>query len=308
MSKNLQKTLTQKINIEGIGLHSGKLVNLKILPAEEDHGIKFKRTDISENNIIEAKFENVTDPVLCTKIKNLKGVTISTVEHLMAAFFGEGIDNVLVEINGPEVPIMDGSSNDFVEAIRKVGTKELKSPRKFINVLKKVEIKDGTKFISIEPLKNDLIVDFEIVYENPLIRTRRKTFQLSDGDLSEIYASRTFCLYEDIDFIKSQGLAQGGSLDNAIVVKGNEILNENGLRNRHEFVYHKILDCLGDLMLSGHRLFGHVKTSRGGHALTNKLLVKFFSDSSNWSIEKESLIDTNNKTSIDTKNPQSISV
>ena len=283
-------------------------VNLKILPAEEDHGIKFKRTDISENNIIEAKFENVTDPVLCTKIKNLKGVTISTVEHLMAAFFGEGIDNVLVEINGPEVPIMDGSSNDFVEAIRKVGTKELKSPRKFINVLKKVEIKDGTKFISIEPLKNDLIVDFEIVYENPLIRTRRKTFKLSDGDLSEIYASRTFCLYEDIDFIKSQGLAQGGSLDNAIVVKGNEILNENGLRNRHEFVYHKILDCLGDLMLSGHRLFGHVKTSRGGHALTNKLLIKFFSDSSNWSIEKESLIDTNNKTSIDTKNPQSISV
>ena len=281
---------------------------MKILPAEEDHGIKFKRTDISENNIIEAKFENVTDPVLCTKIKNLKGVTISTVEHLMAAFFGEGIDNVLVEINGPEVPIMDGSSNDFVEAIRKVGTKELKSPRKFINVLKKVEIKDGTKFISIEPLKNDLIVDFEIVYENPLIRTRRKTFKLSDGDLSEIYASRTFCLYEDIDFIKSQGLAQGGSLDNAIVVKGNEILNENGLRNRHEFVYHKILDCLGDLMLSGHRLFGHVKTSRGGHALTNKLLIKFFSDSSNWSIEKESLIDTNNKTSIDTKNPQSISV
>ena len=163
---------------------------------------------------------------------------------------------------------MDGSSNDFVEAIRKVGTKELKSPRKFINVLKKVEIKDGTKFISIEPLKNDLIVDFEIVYENPLIRTRRKTFQLSDGDLSEIYASRTFCLYEDIDFIKSQGLAQGGSLDNAIVVKGNKILNENGLRNRHEFVYHKILDCLGDLMLSGHRLFGHVKTSRGGHAFT----------------------------------------
>ena len=203
---------------------------------------------------------------------------------------------------------MDGSSNDFVEAIRKVGTKELKSPRKFINVLKKVEIKDGTKFISIEPLKNDLIVDFEIVYENPLIRTRRKTFKLSDGDLSEIYASRTFCLYEDIDFIKSQGLAQGGSLDNAIVVKGNEILNENGLRNRHEFVYHKILDCLGDLMLSGHRLFGHVKTSRGGHALTNKLLIKFFSDSSNWSIEKESLIDTNNKTSIDTKNPQSVSV
>ena len=127
-------------------------------------------------------------------------------------------------------------------------------------------------------------------------------------EICQKYMPQEHFVFEDIDFIKSQGLAQGGSLDNAIVVKGNEILNENGLRNRHEFVYHKILDCLGDLMLSGHRLFGHVKTSRGGHALTNKLLIKFFSDSSNWSIEKESLIDTNNKTSIDTKNPQSISV
>ena len=308
MSQNYQKTINDTIKLSGVGLHNGLNVNLIVKPAKENFGIKFCRTDVENENLIEANYKNVVEPVLCTKIKNKNGTTVSTVEHLMAAFFGEGIDNVLVEINGPEVPIMDGSSNDFVEAIRKVGTKKLKSPRKFINVLKKVEIIDGTKFISIEPLKNDLIVDFEIVYENPLIRTRRRTFKLSDGDLSEIYASRTFCLYEDIDFIKSQGLAQGGSLDNAIVVKGNEILNENGLRNRHEFVYHKILDCLGDLMLSGHRLFGHVKTSRGGHALTNKLLIKFFSDSSNWSIEKESFIDTNNKTSIDTKNPQSISV
>ena len=153
--------------------------------------------------------------------------------------------------------------------------------------MKKVEIQEGSKYISIEPLENDLIVDFEIVYDNPLIRTRRKEFKLSDGDLTHIYNSRTFCLYEDIDFIKSQGLAKGGSLENAIVVRGNEILNDDGLRNRHEFVYHKILDCLGDLMLSGHRMFGHVKTSQGGHALTNKFLVKFFSDKSNWSLENE---------------------
>ena len=200
----------------------------------------------------------------------------------MAALFGEGIDNALIEIDSSEVPILDGSANEFVEEIRKVGIKSQNVPRKFIKVLNKVEVKDGEKFISIEPLDNDLIVDFEIVYDNPLIRTRRQEFKLSDTDLTNIYSSRTFCLYEDIDFIKSRGLAKGGSLENAIVVKGNEILNEDGLRNRHEFVNHKILDCLGDLMLSGYRISGHIKTSQGGHALTNKLLVKFFSDSSNW--------------------------
>ena len=242
-----------------------------------------------------ANYQNVVEPVLCTKIKNDKGTTVSTVEHLMAAFFGEGIDNALVEIDSSEVPILDGSASEFVDAIRSVGLKEQKELRKFIKVLKKVEVKEGSKYISIEPLDNDLIVDFEIVYSNPLIRTRRKEFKLSDGDLTNIYNSRTFCLYEDIDFIKSQGLAKGGSLENAIVVKGNEILNDNGLRNRHEFVYHKILDCLGDLMLSGYRIFGHVKTSQGGHALTNKLLLKLFSEKSNWSLESANSVKKNNQ-------------
>ena len=212
----------------------------------------------------------------------------------MAAFFGEGIDNVLVEVNASEIPILDGSASEFVEAIRSVGVKEQRIERQFIQVEKKVEIKEGEKFISIEPADNDLIIDFEIIYKNPLIRTRRKEFKLSDGDLTSIYNSRTFCLYEDIDFIKSQGLAKGGSLENAIVVKNNEILNDDGLRNRHEFIYHKILDCLGDLMLSGYRIFGHVKTSQGGHALTNKLLLKFFSDKSNWSLESGNLANKDN--------------
>ena len=232
---------------------------------------------------------------MCTKIANKKGISVSTVEHLMAAFFGEGIDNALVEIDSSEVPILDGSASEFVDAIRSVGLKEQKELRKFIKVLQKVEVKEGSKYISIEPLDNDLIVDFEIVYSNPLIRTRRKEFKLSDGDLTNIYNSRTFCLYEDIDFIKSQGLAKGGSLENAIVVKGNEILNDDGLRNRHEFVYHKILDCLGDLMLSGYRIFGHVKTSQGGHALTNKLLLKLFSEKSNWSLESPNSVEKNNQ-------------
>jgi len=182
-------------------------------------------------------------------------------------------------------PIMDGSAFDFVEAIRSVGIQEQNYSKKFIKVLKKVEVRDGLKHISIEPLARDLIIDFEIIYNNPLIRTRRKEFKFSNGDLNSIYNSRTFCLYEDIDQIMSQGLAKGGSLENAIVVKENKLLNENGLRYRDEFVSHKILDCLGDLMLSGHRIFGHIKTSRGGHQLTNSLLNKLLLVKSNWDFE-----------------------
>ena len=284
MKKINQKTLRDEIKLKGIGLHNGKNVNLKIIPADIDAGIIFKRIDIKAENTIHADFKNVIEPVLCTKLKNKNGVSVSTVEHLMAAFYGEGIDNALVEIDAPEIPIMDGSAVDFVDAIRSVGIEEQNETRKFIKVLKKVEIQDGQKFISIEPLNQDLIIDFELIFNNPLIRTRRKEFKFSNDDLTPIYNSRTFCLYEDIDNIKRMGLAKGGSLDNAIVVQGNKILNEDGLRNRHEFVYHKILDCLGDIMLSGKRIFGHIKTSQGGHALTNKLLKKFFSDKANWSI------------------------
>ena len=285
MLKKNQKTIRENIELKGIGLHSGVQVSLIIKPSKVNTGIRFKRVDLKENNIIKADFKNVVDPVLCTKLENTNGASISTVEHLMAAFYGEGIDNALVEVDAPEIPIMDGSSVDFVEAIRSVGVEDQTEPKKFIKVLKKVEVKDGQKYISIEPLEQDLIIDFEIIFNNPLIRTRRKEFKLSDDNLSPIYNSRTFCLYEDIDNIKKMGLAKGGSLDNAIVVQGEKILNEDGLRNRHEFVYHKILDCLGDIMLSGNRIFGHIKTSQGGHALTNKLLKKFFSEKSNWSFE-----------------------
>ena len=286
MFNNLQKTIKNSIELQGIGLHNGLKVNLCLKSSEENSGILFKRTDLDNSiNTIEASYKNVNSPVLCTKIKNSHGVSVSTIEHLMGAFYGEGIDNVLVEINAPEIPIMDGSAFDFVEAIRAVGTVDQNAYKKFIKVVKKVEVKDGPKYISIEPLEKDLIIDFEIVYKNPLIRTRRKEFRLSDGDLTSVYNSRTFCLYEDIDQIKSKGLAKGGSLENAIVVNKNKILNEDGLRHRNEFVEHKILDCLGDLMLSGHRIFGHIKTSQGGHQLTNILLSKFFSDKSNWEFE-----------------------
>ena len=283
MLSNSQKTIKDSIQLEGVGLHNGIKANIFLKPSEINTGIIFKRTDISnDKNIIEASYKNVNSPVLCTRIQNSHGVSVSTIEHLMAAFYGEGIDNILVEIDAPEVPIIDGSSFDFVEAIKSVGTEEQKSLRKYIKVLKKVSVKDGHKNISIEPLLKDLIIDFELVYKNSLIRTRRKEFKMSNGDLTTIYNSRTFCLYEDIDQIKSMGLAKGGSLENAIVVKENRILNEDGLRHRNEFVDHKILDCLGDLMLSGYRIFGHIKTSQGGHLLTNVLLKEFLSNKSNW--------------------------
>ena len=286
MLTRLQKTLENPIQLKGVGLHTGLKVNLCMKPAEVNSGIMFKRTDVDKfQNIIVANYKNVNSAILCTKIANSHSVSVSTIEHLMAAFYLEGIDNVLVEIDAPEVPIMDGSAFDFVEAIRSFGTKEQNCSKKFIKVLKKVEVKDGPKYMSIEPLAKDLIIDFELVYKNPLIKTRRKEFKLSNGDLTSIYDSRTFCLYEDIDQIKSQGLAKGGSLENAIVVKENKILNEDGLRYRDEFVSHKILDCIGDLMLSGHGIFGHIKISQGGHQLTNAFLEEFLSNQSNWEFE-----------------------
>ena len=302
MSNNFQKTINSKIQLQGVGLHNGIKVNLSLIPAEANSGIVFKRIDVENGkNIIEANYKNVSSPILCTKIKNLDGVSVSTIEHLMAAFYGEGIDNVLVEIDASEIPIMDGSAFDFVEAIRSVGIKTQNSKKKFIKVIKKVEVKDGPKSISIEPLSNELIIDFEIVYKNPLIRTRRKKFNLNKDDLTSIYNSRTFCLYEDIDQIRNQGLAKGGSLENAIVVQDSRILNEDGLRHRHEFVEHKILDCLGDLMLSGSRIFGHIKTSQGGHQLTNILLNKLLSDKSNWEYQHLDKNQKDNKNNVYTR-------
>ena len=299
MHEDLQKTIKDTIQLEGVGLHNGERVNIFLKPAEVNSGIKFKRTDVDNvENVVEASYQNVSSTILCTKIQNSYGVSVSTIEHLMAAFYGEGIDNVLVEVDAPELPIMDGSAFDFVEAIRSVGNEKQSRPKKFIKVLKKVEVKDRSKHISIEPLSKDLIIDFEVVYKNPLIRTRRKEFKLSNGDLTSIYNSRTFCLYEDIDQIKSQGLAKGGSLENAIVVKENKILNEDGLRHRDEFVDHKILDCLGDLMLLGHRVFGHIKTSQGGHHLTNILLREFLSNKSNWEFDNLEKKEKNRKGSM----------
>ena len=284
MSIFKQKTISKEIFIEGIGLHSGKKVSMVIKPANPNTGIVFKRVDIEKNNEIIPDVFNVTSAVLCTTISNDYGVKVSTIEHLMGALFGLGVDNILVEIDNEEVPILDGSAKIFVKKIKEAGFKISSSPIKVIKINDKIEINDGPKNISIEPSKINLEVDFEIKYENDLIGTQRNVIKVYEDELEDIYNSRTFCLYEDVENLQSMGLAQGGSLDNAIVVKEDKILNNENLRNKKEFVNHKILDCMGDLFLSGHRIIGKLKCSQGGHKLTNDLLRKVFDNKKNYSI------------------------
>ena len=284
MSDLFQKTILKQTEFKSIGLHTGFESRIKILPAEANYGIVFKRTDLEKNNIIKANFKNVSSAKLCTTIQNKFGVSVSTVEHLLAALYITGIDNALIEINSIEVPIMDGSSKEFVETIFKTGVKEQKEKRKYLKILKKFEFQEKEKFISIEPNDNSLNVDFELVYSNNVIGKQRNQINFSDKDLSNVYTSRTFCLFEDVEQIKKIGLAKGGSLDNAIVVKDDKILNSAGLRNNKEFVNHKILDLAGDFLLSGFRILGSVTCIQGGHSLSNLFLRTLLKDKSNYSI------------------------
>src|SRR6056300_1869530 len=285
MKYNLsQKTNKNNVSFNGVALHSGLNVNICIKPAEPNFGIVFKRVDFKENNLVYPNFMNVTNTSLNTTVENEFGVKVSTIEHLMGALFGLGIDNALIEIDNEEVPILDGSGLRFVEKILKVGFSISSEPIKVIKINKSVELKDNEKSILIEPSKINLEIDFEIKYQNKLIGTQRNSFKIYEDDLNDVYSSRTFCLYEDIEKLRSNGLAKGGSLDNAIVVKDNKILNDEQLRNNLEFVNHKILDCMGDLYLSGLKIIGKLVCSQGGHKLTNDLLRKLYSDNSNYSI------------------------
>ena len=284
MSFHKQKTIKKEINLKGVGLHSGKIANLRIKPAKANSGIIFIRTDIKENNQIIPHVNNVCSAVLCTTITNEHGIKVSTLEHLMGALFGLGVDNAIIEIDNEEVPILDGSAKVFVNEILKVGLEISEQPIKVIRINKKIEFKDGKKYISIEPSKINLEIDFELKYENELIGNQRNTLKVYEDDLTNIFNSRTFCLYEDIEKLRELGLAKGGSLDNAIVVKENEILNEEGLRNDKEFVNHKILDCMGDIYLSGYKIIGKIICSQGGHKLTNELMRKIFEEKDNFSI------------------------
>jgi len=289
-----QKTLKNEASFSGVGLHSGVNVDVTLTPANSNSGITFKRTDLEKNNEIVANFKNVSSAKLCTKIENDFGVSVSTIEHLMAAFYICGVDNLVVNLNGPEVPIMDGSAKDFVQIINNCGLKTLKGKRQFIKIKKKIEFKENDKSINITPATNNFEVKFTLNYErSPLIQTQTNSTNFKEKNLEDIYAARTFCLHEDIEEIKSIGLAKGGSLDNAIVVQGNKILNKGGLRSKKEFVNHKILDLAGDFMLSGARVIGSVECVHGGHALTNEFLKKIFADKSNYDVVEHESSSTN---------------
>ena len=284
MSYLTQKTIQKPVVFNGIALHTGKIVNICIKPAIPNHGVVFKRVDLDKNNLIYPSFMNVTNTSLNTTIENEFGVKVSTVEHLMGALFGLGIDNALIEIDSDEVPILDGSAKEFIQNILSSGFDVSDQPIKIVKIKKKIEYSDGERFISIEPSTLSLNIDFELKYKNQVIGNQRNKVKVYEDDLSDVYNSRTFCLYEDIELIKKNGLAKGGSLENAIVVKDDKILNENGLRNNKEFVNHKILDCIGDLYTSGFRIIANIKCSQGGHYLTNQLLRKTFIDEKNYSI------------------------
>jgi UDP-3-O-[3-hydroxymyristoyl] N-acetylglucosamine deacetylase len=285
MSILKQKTIKRSITFEGIGLHSGQRVKIKVLPSKPNTGIIFVRTDVKVGqNIVIPDVYNVSSAILCTTISNEFGTKVSTIEHLMGALFCLGIDNATIEIDNEEVPILDGSGKIFVREILQTGVEISNQPIKVIKINNKISLKDNEKFISIEPSKINLEIDFEIKYQNTLIGTQRNKVMVYDDDLTDIYNSRTFCLFEDIEKLRTNNLAKGGSLDNAIVVKDNEILNKEKMRNKFEFVNHKILDCIGDLYLSGYKIIGKIYCTQGGHKLTNDLLRKVYSDKKNYSI------------------------
>ena len=284
MSYLTRKTIKNNVLFSGVALHSGLNANICIKPADPNFGIIFKRIDLKDNNVVYPNFMNVTNTSLNTTIENEYGVKISTIEHLMGALFGLGIDNAIVEIDNEEVPILDGSAKEFIEKIILSGFKVSDEPIKIIKINKEIKYSDGKRFISIKPSTLSLDIDFQLEYKNPIIGNQRNKVKVYEDDLTDVYNSRTFCLFEDIEMIKKNGLAKGGSLDNAIVVKDKQILNPEGLRNNKEFVNHKILDCIGDLYTTGYRIVAGVTCSQGGHYLTNQLLRKVFQNKENFSI------------------------
>ena len=278
-----QQTIAEPISFEGIGLHTGVKTKVTILPGIDNQGIVFKRVDLKKNNLVKADYRNVVSAKLCTKIQNESNVSVSTVEHLLAALYMAEIDNAVIEIDNEEVPIMDGSAKDFLDALNNIEIKKLNSKRVYLKIINDIKLVDGERSISIEPNGTDFELFFQLNYKNKIISNQKNQINFQADSLNEISEARTFCLYEDIEKIKKIGLAKGGSLSNAVVVQNEKVLNEGGLRNDKEFVNHKILDLAGDFLLSGYRVMGKVKCHQGGHKLTNMFLKKLFKEQLSYS-------------------------
>ena len=285
MHRTYQHTLKRAVRLAGIGLHTGKLVEMTIKPAPEDFGICFKRLDVEGDTLIPGHFENVVATTLCTTIgqRSSQGlIEVGTVEHLMAAFFGLGVDNALVEINGPEVPSMDGSAAPFYTVMKRAGLSRQKAARKAIKVTKRVSVEIDGKEITIEP-SDYLTVDFEIDFDHPLIEKQRYHARIDEVCFERhIAKARTFGFLHEVEYLRANGFALGGSLENAIVVGDEGILNGEGLRFPDEFVRHKILDLLGDIYLLGHPLIGKIKSKKSGHTLHNRILRELMAQRDAW--------------------------
>ena len=294
----LQKTLKRKINFSGVGVHSGRAVSMSIEPAEADTGIIFERTDLEKNNVIKAVIENVVDSRLCTKIINSSGIYVYTIEHLMAALSALGIDNAIVKINTSELPALDGSSNEYVKKIINSGIKTLNKSKKIFKVLKEVKVKSGERFISITP-SNKLSINISINYPDTIIGHSQYFYtHTQDNFINDLSKARTYTLHEDIEKMRTAGLAIGGNLNNAIVVDKYKILNPGGLRLEKEFVKHKTLDCIGDFYLLGMQLVGNIECFAPGHSLNQDLIREILKNRENYSIE-EIIPENNNKNFLD---------
>jgi UDP-3-O-[3-hydroxymyristoyl] N-acetylglucosamine deacetylase len=276
-----QRTIKKPVNCKGIGLHSGKKVNLTIKPAPVNHGIKFIRTDLLNSPGITAHFNQVVDTSLATVIGS-DGCIVSTIEHLMASFAGLSIDNVLVELDAYEVPVMDGSAGPFIEMIKKAGVKNQSAPRHFFLIKEPIMLEEADKSVSVFPSATFKIT-YTIEFNHPLIKKQTYSIDLSDEIFeSTISRARTFGFLHEVEYMKRYGLALGGSLENAVVIDKDSIVNEDGLRFENEFVRHKILDCLGDFSLLGMPVLGHLIVVKSGHAFNHAFLEKFFSQKKSW--------------------------
>ena len=295
---DFQKTLDAKVLCEGIGLHSGCKIRMQILPAEPNQGIIFIREDVANSQKIYASYKNVSDTKLGTTIANKAGYKVRTIEHLMAAFMGLKIDNAIVILSGNEVPIMDGSSKVFVSLINEVGIREQFVKRKVIKVLREIAVYDGKSSIIATP-SNDFTINYKIDFEDPAIGIQKQKISILGSNFDkEISTARTFGMLKEVEYMHKNGLALGGSIENAIVVDNGKVLNPGGLRFKDEFVRHKILDLCGDIYLSGKHFLGNISAVCAGHEINNKFLWKLFSDKNNFQeIEAYNLISMEEVTS-----------
>lgn len=279
-----QRTLKNVVRASGVGLHTGESVYLTLRPAPENHGIQFKRVDLDPPALIKANADSVSQTTLATCLASADGAQVSTVEHLLSALHGMGIDNVLIECNAPELPIMDGSASPFVFLIQSAGVREQTTPREYLRITHIVEVEQEGKVARLEPY-NGFRITFSIDYDHPVVDQGLCKTVVDIDEISfvrEVSRARTFGFMRDLDYLKANNLARGGSMANAIVVGEDRILNDDGLRQNDEFVKHKVLDALGDLYLAGYPIIGHYSGNRSGHALNNKLLRTLLADPSNY--------------------------